>query len=87
MSDRSRASAYGRDCEVCGRPLCPRGPATTGLCSDCRQAGAAFARGWMEDLREKGLSNVMVAAIVGTTEHVVRARLSERRLAMEVRRG
>lgn len=67
-------------CEACGNPLSLRGRAVTGLCFACRQAGAAFARAWMVELHDQGLSNREVASVLDTTENTVACRLRDERL-------
>jgi hypothetical protein len=64
-------------CEVCTAPLALRGNAKTGVCMDCRRAGAAFARGWAEDLMTGGLTAKEAAVVIGTTPQTVRARRRE----------
>jgi hypothetical protein len=55
------------------------GPAKTGVCFVCRVRGAAFAREWMHDLRQRGLTTREIGEVVGTTADAVRARLRDRR--------
>jgi hypothetical protein len=73
-------------CEACGRRLCPRGDAVTGLCARYRSAGAEFARRWITDLKSASLATAEIGVIVGLTPDAVRARLSDSRLTWEADR-
>lgn len=66
-------------CDVCDKPLCVRGPATTGVCMTCRMAGAAFLRAWLADLCTQHTTRE-VAAIAGISADTVRVRLGERKV-------
>jgi hypothetical protein len=72
-----------KQCEACGRRLCPRGGAVTGLCAHCRSAGAEFAGRWITDLMSAALVTPEIGVIVGLTPDAVRARLSDGRRTWE----
>lgn len=72
-------------CDVCNRPLCGVGPATTGICARCRMDGAAFADAWLTDLLAAGETHADAAAIVGVSPKATGRRVTRaRRRAMEV---
>lgn len=69
-------------CEVCDHPMSHRSRRPDEpVCYRCRQAGAAFARAWMVDLRSQGMTVRAVAELIGSTISTVASRLGE------IRRG
>jgi hypothetical protein len=82
MTEQTPLAQNGRQpgprCEVCDGALCAA-PTKTGVCMDCRRAGATFARRWMRDLLARSLSTREIGVIVGVSREAVRARLSNLR--------